>query len=45
MSWIDSQSKKVIHLKYLVLEIPYTFPLYSVSILVLSAMNTLSPLF
>ena len=25
MCWIDSQSKKLIHLKYLILKIPYTF--------------------
>ena len=25
MCWIDSQSKKLIHLKYLILETPYTF--------------------
>ena len=25
MCWFDSQSKKLIHLKYLILETPYTF--------------------
>ena len=45
MSWIDSQSKKLIHMKYLILEIATPFLLYLVSILVLSTMNTLSPLF
>ena len=26
MCWIDSQSKKWMHLKYLVIQTPYTFP-------------------
>ena len=37
MSWSDSQSKKLIDLKCLILEIP--FPQGSVSILVLSTIN------
>ena len=46
MCWIDSQSKKLIHLKYLILlKYLIPFPLYSVSILVLCTMKTLSPLF
>ena len=39
MCWIDSQSKKMIHLKYLILETPYTF--FSI----FSTLNTLSPVF
>ena len=34
-----------IHLKYLILETPYNFSLYSVGILVLGALNALSPVF
>ena len=45
MCWIDSQSKKLIHLKYLILETPYTFSLYSVGILDLCTLNALSPVF
>ena len=43
--WIDSQSKKFIHLKYLILETAYTFSLYSVDILVLYTLNTLQLVF
>ena len=35
----------MIHLKYLILETPYTFFIYSVGILVLHTLNTLSPVF
>ena len=45
MYWIDSQSKNLIHLKYVILETPYNFSLYSVGILVLGALNALSPVF
>ena len=40
MSWIDSQAKKSIHLKYLILEIPLPFPRYSVSILCFEVLAT-----
>ena len=40
---IDTQLKKLIHLKYLILQTP--FSLYSIVISVLHALNTLSPLF
>ena len=42
MSWFDSQLKILIHFKYLIFGIPYT--LY-ISVLVLSTMNILPPLF
>ena len=43
---IDSQSKKLIYLKYLILETPYTFfSLYPVGIVVLRTLNALSPVF
>ena len=59
MCWIDSQSKKLIHLKYLIIETSIVirtedlsvlmtmkhlipFSLYSVGILVLQALDTLS---
>ena len=47
MCWIDSQSKKLIHLKYVILETSYTIPfsLYSAGILVLRTLNTLPPVF
>ena len=45
MYWIDSQSKNLIHLKYVILETPYNFSLYSVGILALGALNALSPVF
>ena len=40
MPWIDSQAKKSIHLKYLILEIPLPFPRYSVSILCFEVLAT-----
>ena len=42
---IYRQLKRMIRLKYLFLETPYTFPLYSVGVLVLHTLNTLSPIF
>ena len=45
MRRIGSQLKTLIRLKYLIIEIPYIFSLYSVSILVLHTLNNLSPRF
>ena len=45
MCWIDSQSKKLIHLKHLIFEILIPFSLYSVGLLVLHTLNTVSPEF
>ena len=45
MCWIDSQSEKLIHLKCLIFETPYTFSLHSVGILVLPTLNGVSPVF
>ena len=41
----DSQFKKMIYFKYLILETPYTLSLYSAGILVLHTLNTISPMF
>ena len=46
MCRIDSQSKKLIHLKYLILETPYTFfSIFSWYFIVLHTLNVLSPTF
>ena len=45
MCWIDCQFKKLISLKDIILETPYTFSLYSVGILVLCTLSALSPVF
>ena len=46
MCRIDSQSKKLIHLKYLILETPYTFfSIFSWYFIVLHTLNVLSPMF
>ena len=45
MCRIDNQLKKLIRLKYLILERLYTFSLYPVDILVLHTPNTPSPIF
>ena len=46
MSRIDSQLKKLIRLRYLILETPYTFfSIFSWYFIVLHTFNTLSPIF
>ena len=46
MCRIDSQSKKLIRLKYLILETPYTFfSIFSWYFIVLQTLNVLSPMF
>ena len=45
MCRIHSQLKKLIRLKYLILETSYTFSLHSVGILLFSTPNTQSPMF
>ena len=46
MCRIDSQSKKLIHLKYLILETPYTFfSIFSWYFIVLHTLKVLSPMF
>ena len=43
---IDSQLKKMIHLKYLILETPYTFfSIFSWYFIVLHTLNFISPMF
>ena len=39
---IDSQLKNLIRLKYLIFKTPYNFSLYSVGILVLHTLNTIT---
>ena len=48
MCWIDHQSKKLVHLKHLILQIFkhfIPFSLYSVGILILCTLKALSPVF
>ena len=46
MCRIDSQSKKLIRLKYLILETPYNFfSIFSWYFVVLNTLNVLSPMF